>query len=322
MLDEKHIKDNDPARYQLLCKVAWLYYHDEITQAEIAEKLGMSRVTINRLIREARESGVVEIKVHTDLSAVFALSQSLSQKYALRDAICIQLPEEGGDLQALLAQAAATEIEQRLQDGMTVGIGIGRTISCIPDYFRLASPVACRFIGLTGGLDLHQGGVPHTFDTLNRLANLTGGKALYIPAPSYLKDSGVQKLLLEEHAVNSALETAANSQMAVFSIGAADYSALLYQFNLITAREVEELRVQQAVGDVLGRFFDRNGNELPIELNRRIVGLHLVQLKGIPLKVLVAGGENKREAIRIALKSRFCDVLITDTLTARWLLMS
>jgi DNA-binding transcriptional regulator LsrR (DeoR family) len=319
---EKHLKDTDPTRYQLLCKVSWLYYHDEITQAEIAEKLGMSRVTVNRLIREARESGVVEIKVHTDLSAIFAITQSLSQKYALRDAVCVQLHDGAGNLRALLAQAAAGVIEGRLQDGMTVGIGIGRTISRIPDFFRLAPPVTCRFIGLTGGLDLHQGGVPHTFDTISRLANLTGGTPLYIPTPSYLKDSGVQQLLLEEHAVNSALETAANCQMAVFSIGAADYSALLYQFNLITAQEVEELRIQQAVGDVLGRFFDRNGNELQIELNHRIIGLHLDQLKRIPLRVMVAGGENKREAIRIALKSRFCDVLVTDTNTAEWLLVS
>ncbi len=319
---DKNLKDTDPARYQLLCRVSWMYYHDDYTQAEIAEKMGMSRVTVNRLIREARESGVVEIKVHTDLSAVLALSQSVTQKYALRDAVCIHPPEAGGDLQALLAQAAAGVLEQRLQDGMTVGIGIGRTISCIPDFFRLTTRLSCHFIGLTGGLDLHQGGIPHTFDTLSRLANLTGGTALYVPAPSYLKDSGVQKLLSKEHAVISALEKAANSQMAVFSVGAADYSALLYQFNLVTPEEVKELHALQAAGDVLGRFFDRSGDELKIELNRRIIGLHIDQLKRIPLKVMVAGGENKREAIRIALISRFCDVLVTDPGTAEWLLGS
>jgi DNA-binding transcriptional regulator LsrR (DeoR family) len=317
---EKLAKNTDPARYQLLCKVAWLYYHNEDTQAEIAEKLGLSRVTVNRMIREARESGLVEIKVKSDLSPLFDLAQRLVREYSLRDAVCTFPPEGATDLRPGLAEAAAQVIGQRLREGMTVGIGIGRTIASIPDYFQPPAPIACRFIGLTGGLDLHQGEVPHTFDTLSRLANLTGGTALYIPTPSYLKDSAARKLLSKEQAVKAALEAAAGSQMAVFSVGAADYSALLYEFNHITSQELEELRACEAVGDVLGLFFDRNGHELQIELNRRIIGLHLDQLKRIPLKIMAAGGENKREAIRIALKSRVCDILVTDAATAEWLL--
>lgn len=156
MISDKRTKDPDQARFQLLCKIAWLYYHEELTQAEIGDKLGISRVTINRLIREARETGVVEIKIRTNLSTFFALAQDVSQKFELRDAITIPPPEEGEDLQVLLAQAAAGVMEQRLQEGMTVGVGIGRTISYIPDFFRPAAPVPCRFIGLTGGLDMHQ----------------------------------------------------------------------------------------------------------------------------------------------------------------------
>jgi len=318
MTNDKRIKESNPARYQLLGKVAWLYYHEGLTQVEIAEQLGISRITINRLIREARDSGIVEIKIHTDQDACFELAQKVRQKYGLRDAICVQLVE-GEELSPLLAQAAGSVLEQRLQEGMLVGIGIGRTISHLPDNFKPSTSLDCRFIGLTGGLDLTESGVPHTFNTLARLASLTGGSAVYIPAPSYMTDPSAQRALMEEGVVVSALETAANSQIAVFSVGAADYTALLYQYSMISDEDVQELRDKHAVGDIIGRFFDDQGQELEVELNNRIIGLHLEQLKRIPLKILVAGGENKRKTIRTALLNRYCDILITGIEDARWL---
>jgi lsr operon transcriptional repressor len=317
---DKNNKELDPVRYQLLSKVAWLYYHEEIIQAEIADRLGISRVTVNRLLKEARECGLVEIKVHTHYSEVFKLSQRLCQKYALRDAIV--LPDVTGEenMQLALAQAAAVLLAQRIQPGMTVGVGIGRTVSHIPDFFHSNAPVSCRFIGLTGGLDLRISGVPHTFDTLGRLAAVVQGEALYIPAPSYVAAPEVQKVLLAEQAVTHALQIAASSDLAIFSLGTIDYSALLYQYKQITDQDLEDMRQRKAVGDVLGRFFNQDGQEIDLDLNQRIIGLRLDELKKIPLKILAAGGKNKQTALDAALIHQFCEILITDAANAAWLL--
>ncbi len=318
---DKRVEDPEQVRRHLISKVAWLYYHDELTQVEIAEKLGLSRVTINRLIKEARENGIVEIKVHTEYSDSFERSRQLCECFGLRDAVVVEearLEEE--DPRLKLAAAVAEVIDQHLQKEMTVGLGIGRTISSIPDYFQPSSPTNCNFIGLTGGLDLHLTGIPHTFDTISRLARLTGGNAIYIPAPSYVMDEAARKVIMEERSVVAALEIAAGCQMAVFSVGALDYSALLYEFKQISAQDLKELRSRQVVGDLLGHFFDCNGQELDTELNRRVIGLKIEQLKQIPLKILAAGGENKREAIAIALQNKLCDILVTDILSATWLL--
>ncbi|MDD5367837.1 MAG: sugar-binding transcriptional regulator [Anaerolineaceae bacterium] len=317
---DKQSKEMDPTRRQLLCKVAWLYYHDDHTQAEIADKLGISRVTINRLIKEARESGVVEIKVHTDFSDVFELGQQLSERFNLRDAIVTPVAEKDEELNCLLAQAAAEVLVQRLKEGATIGVGIGRTISYIPDFFHPTAPVRCRFIGLTGGLDFRQTGVPHSFNTLARLASATNGEAVYIPAPSYVAYASVKNALLSEQAVLQSLELAINCETAIFSIGTADYSALLYQYNQISDKDLDDMHQSQAVGDVLGRFFNHNGQELELDLNQRIIGLRLEELKMIPLKILVAGGKNKREALQVAVNHQFCDILVTDAVSASWLL--
>ena len=320
MATDKQFKELDLVHHQLLCKVAWLYYHDDHTQAEIADKLGISRVTINRLIKEARETGVVEIKVHTDFSDVFELGQRLSHKFNLRDAIVTPPVDKDEELNSIIAQAAAEVLMQRLKEGLTIGVGIGRTISCIPDFFHPAAPVLCRFIGLTGGLDFRLTGVPHSFNTLAQLARATDGEAVYIPAPSYVAYASVKNALLSEQTVVQSLETAAGCDIAIFSIGTADYTALLYQFNQISDKDLEDMRRNQAVGDVLGRFFNYQGQELELDLNQRMIGLGLEELKKVPMKILVAGGKAKHEALQVAVSHQFCDILVTDAVSAAWLL--
>ena len=49
----------------LLSRIAWMYYNDEMTQKEIADRLGLSRIKVLRLLKQAREEGIVEIKIKT-----------------------------------------------------------------------------------------------------------------------------------------------------------------------------------------------------------------------------------------------------------------
>jgi DNA-binding transcriptional regulator LsrR (DeoR family) len=107
--------------------------------------------------------------------------------------------------------------------------------------------------------------------------------------------------------------------MAVFSVGTVDSAALLYQAGIIGEEDLKELREYAAVGDVLGYFFDRHGRPVPAAVHQRLLGISLEDLRRIPLKMLVAGGAPKRQAVYAALCSGLVDVLITDTATARWL---
>lgn len=310
----------DNSRKQLVHKVAWLHYEGGYTQADIADQLGLSRPTVNRMIKEAHELGVVEIKVHAEDSERFELGQQLCRRFDLLDAVCTPMGHGQDELLLHLAAAAADVLQQRLKDGMTVAIGIGRTVSRIPDHFPAKTIPDCRIISLTGGLDLHQSGVPHPFNTLSRLAEKLDADVMYIPTPSYVGDPAAKAVLLEEPSVTTALGIAAAADIAIFSIGAADHTSLLFQFNYINADDMRDLKEQHAAGDVIGRFFDTEGQPLAIDLNQRIIGLSLDDLRAIPVNILAAGGENKREALHAALKSQLCSVLITDTDTARWLL--
>ena len=318
-MSEPQIKEIEQAKYHTMVRVAWLYYEEELTQAEIGARMGLSRVTVNRLLREARESGIVEIKIRSDLTASYPLAKQLVDRYALRDVFISQPVTEGSEAYSGLAKAAALVLEQRLAPGVTIGVGIGRTIAYLPDFLRPAQPVQCRFTTLTGGLDLKTTYPSHSFDVINRLASLTGGKSFYIPAPSFVSEVTTRDVLMNDPLIAQSLDVARNCDVAIFSVGSADYSALLYRSGLLAESDLADLRERQAVGDVLGRFIDAEGCELDIEINRRIIGLTIEELKKIPIKILVAGGSIKRSAIRGLLLKQGANVLVTDLNTAQWL---
>ncbi len=305
-------------REQLLARIAWLYYEQDLTQAEIGARLGLSRVTVNRLLKEARASGIVEVRIRAGGSQL-PLTAALLQRYPLQDAWVCPLATEGEALHQALAQTAAQVLRHRLQDGMTVGIGIGRTLSYLPDAFQSETLLRCRFTSLTGGLSAQPPAMAHNFDILNRLAAATGGEAHYLPLPGYVSAPATRESLLADPLVKTSLQPARCADLALFSVGAADYTALLHQSGVLTDTDLAELNQMRAVGDVLGRFFDDSGEEVPAQVHQRLIGLTLAELRRIPIKILVAGGENKRRALRAALRSRLADVLVTDPHTAEWL---
>ncbi len=51
------------ADYRLSVRAAALYYQQGLTQSEIGDRLGYSRVKISRVLAMAREQGILEIRV-------------------------------------------------------------------------------------------------------------------------------------------------------------------------------------------------------------------------------------------------------------------
>ena len=70
------------------------------------------------------------------------------------------------------------------------------------------------------------------------------------------------------------------------------------------------------VGDILGQFFDADGNVVELPIHDRRIGIELSDLMHIPKVVGVAGGLHKAQAILGALHGGFLDVLVTNELVA------
>lgn len=309
----------DSKKSRLITRVAWLYYVEELTQQEIGNRLGLSRVTINRLLQQARQEGIVQITIKAPDTTYFAQEQALCQRFGLQDAVVVTHAEPGEPLYLALAQGAVDWLAPRLKGGVQIGMGYGRTLSHLPLVFRTKKKIDCVFSEVMGGLGDRDGGF-RPYNVVSKMAELASGRVNYVYAPSIVSTAAACQTFLKEDAIAKSLAVARDCDILLHSVGPVDHSALLYLHNYLDEDELKDLRSRGAIGDTLGRYFDAAGKHVENPLDQLIVGITMDDIRQIPLKVVVAGGAEKVPVIRAAIDGELLNVLITDHVTAQNLL--
>lgn len=301
-------------------KVAKLYYEGSLTQQEIARMLGFSRIKVHRILNQARDLGIVEIKIHTPANEKFIEQEhQLILEHNLRDALVVPAAMGKEPIYDNLAQGAARWLASKLEPGIRIGLGLGRTISYLPKYFNVSSQVECIFTEIVGGSLENSGGIAK-YNVTSKLADIAGGRAELMYAPNMVSNPALRQSLISEPAVADAFERARSCDIVLQSVGTVDETAILYVEDRIERADLERLQAAGAVGDALGHYFDVNGQPVSTFMDDRVIGIELKDLKNIPWSVVVAGGEEKHTVIQAALRGGYFNVLITDTDTAAFLL--
>jgi lsr operon transcriptional repressor len=307
------------AEHRLCARVARLYYESELTQEQIGERLGLSRMKVNRVLSLAARSGVVTFHIVDPDEPHQELQHRLQSTFGLKDAVVVSEPAPERPLRSVLAAAAAAWLAGRLRTDLVVGLGLGRTVALLPETFAVARPIACRFIPLEGvGLSPDAGFA--AYDVTSRLAEAAGGKAEIISAPTFVSSPIIRDALLAEPAVAASLRVARGAGLMIQSLGSVSSDALLLRHGTLSKSDLQQLRKAGAVGDALGHFFDSDGVHIPWSTDDLHIGLTLEDLKACPTSAVVAGGEDKVLGIRAAIRGGFLNALITDSATASRLL--
>jgi DNA-binding transcriptional regulator LsrR (DeoR family) len=304
---------------RLLVRIALMYYGDGYTQKEIGEQLGLSRIKVNRLLQQAKELGIVEININTPPDVYANLEQALCHTYGVRDAVVVSEAEPGEMLYQALAQGAAEWLSDRLEDGLVVGIGQGRTLSTIPQVFAIDKPVDCTFAEIVGGANSRPGGFAN-YNIISKMAELVGGRASYVYAPTIVSSKAIRDTFLHETSIANALDLARRADIVLHSVGPVDRTALLYIHGFLDDDDLARLCALGAVGDTLSQYFDRSGQRVQHPICDQVVGLSLDDLRQAAYSVVVAGGSEKVEVLRAAMRGRLLNVLVTDYVTATALL--
>ncbi len=307
------------AEHRLVARVARLYYEAELTQAQIGEFLGLSRMKVNRLISLATKAGVVHFQFFEPNEPHAELLHRLESEFHLKYARIVSAPLPEQSLQAVLAGAAADWLAEQLVDGLVVGLGLGRTVALIPQAFSVPRPVSCRFVTLEG-VGVSPNADFAAYDVTSRLAELSGGAAGIISAPTFVSSPAVRSALMAEPSVSAALNVARKAPLMIQSVGSLTTEGLLFRHGTLRLGDLNRLRKAGAVGDALGHFFDADGEHVSWPTDELHVGLTLDDIKRCPTSALVAGGKDKVLAIRAAIRGHIANALITDTATAARLL--
>jgi DNA-binding transcriptional regulator LsrR (DeoR family) len=311
-------KKNFPDRASQLADVAEMYYLEEKNQAAIAKTIGVTRSMVSRMLTEARESGIVEIRIQRPLQLDSELESELREKFGLKDLFVVVTSHRSGErLTRSLGNAGAQMLARYLAPQRILGLAWGTSISATVDAFATKEPIPVKVVQLVGAMgarNMEYDG----HDLVARITEKLGGEAYYLNAPYLCQSPEVAKSLLETKSVRETISVGKKTDIALLGIGTTspDYSSF-YLAGYVTRRELDDLRKAGAIGDVCGLHFDLNGQPACDDFCERLVSIRRLDLLSIPLRLAVAGGEGKADAILGALRSRYVNVLVIDSVTAR-----
>ena len=265
----------------------------------------------------------MRISVNVPQGVYSELEEGLIAAYSLRDAIvvdCVQ--EDEASIQRYIGAAAAYYVESTIKPNEVIGLSSwsGTLLALVDAMHAVGRKNNTQVVQILGGVG-NPGAELHATRLTSRFAKLVNGTAVFLPAPGVVGSAAMLQVMLGDQYVQQAMKLFAGVTLALVGIGAVEPSGLLADSgNIFTKAELNLLRQAGAVGDILLRFFDAQGEPVRTALDNRVVAMALPQLRRVDRAVGVAGGRRKHEAILGALRGRLVNVLITDCFTAQWLM--
>jgi deoxyribonucleoside regulator len=308
----------DDSLRNLLAQIAFMYYEQELTQNEIAAQLGLSRVKVYRLLKQAKIEQVVQININWPIARDPELERLLIETFGLKEAMVLKTvsPDHTPTLQ-LLGQLGAYYLERVLVDGSTMTVCLGRSTYEVIDAIRPGFQAKVRVAQAMGSM-------PFTMQELdsaalaNRLAQKLGGEVLYLSSPAMADSPQAAEVLRRQREIERTLAAARQADVALLGIGNLDPDTSGFvKAGFIIPKELLALTADGAVGDMAGQIYTLSGDLHPCEYNQRVIGVTFSELCQIPLTIAVAGGVEKAKAILGGLRTCIIKVFCTDDQTAR-----
>lgn len=311
--------DDLQKKHDLLARVAWMYYHEGMTQQEIADEIGVSRFKIMNMLNEARNKGLIKVQFISPIFNCLSVEKELKEKFKLSDAVVAPTPRNPANLKKSIGIAGSDYLEKVLEDGDKLGSALGTTVFEVAKYFTPREKKDVDVVLVVGGLTTESVRMS-PYDSAKMIADKLNSPCYYIFAPAIVDSKEIREAIFSDKKIQKAMEMALSVNKVLIGIGDVGEESFIYRNEFISKETLSDLRKRGAVGDVLGRFFDINGKLIPSDIQERVISLDIEKMKEIDTVIAVAGGERKVEAIYGALRAAFIDVLVTDESTARSLI--
>ena len=295
----------------MLHMVARLHYESDLSQIEIARRLGLSAATISRLLRRAREEGIVRIEIR-DLAAPEDLTRQLIERLKVRQAALVDNVDPG-QLEVLAGPVGMLLKNARLGDGSVLAIGWGRAVR---EVIRAGLPRIPGVITVPATGGMQQPAAHFQINEFVRLAaEQLGGTPQFIHAP-YLPSPKYRDAFLNDPTTRDQIALWDRIDVALVGVG------LPHAVDPVHAGAAtsSEKSLAHVAGDVIRHYFDADGTLLPWDGDNRLIAVSPAQLRTIPLVIGVAVSPDKAKAIIGAVRAGLINAIVTDVATAQAIL--
>lgn len=308
----------------LVIKAAELYYHSDLNQKKISEILGVSPQKVFRMLKRAKELGLVEVRIRKTQEIEEEISCELKEKYSLKNAVVTENYSNGTEqIVKAIAQMAVNFLKNNLESYSysNVGVAYGRTLWEVLNYlpfFNFSNLKVIQMMGSYGGRRWKTLAI----ELVRSYSNHLGGEPFYLLAPAFAKNSEIQKVFLQDKEIKEILQMAENVDMALVGIGGIKReTSLLIETGDILKEELRELIENKAVGAICGTFFNVEGKAIKSSIDTKRIAVNLEELRKNAKRIIgIAGGPEKKETILGALRGKWITDLLTDIENAKWLI--
>ena len=305
----------------LVFKTAYLYYFQDKSQNEIADILSISISTVSRLIKKAKQDGIVEFVIRNPYMDCLEMEEQIKKSFNLKDVIVVPPMKEIGNLaenkmnvRKLVALEGARYVQRIITEKDVLGLSWGQTMYELIQYLNPCQKVNASFVTMHGSLS----GCHPDLDVRalgSRISMAFGGKNYSLLAEGLMSNSRTVDSIKTEKYVSMIYEMFKHISISLSSVGAfsPNGDSLLYKpGGYLLDNEILELKQKSAVGDISLRFIDEQGKECNTSLKHRTIGIELDVFKKIKTKIMVASGVSKVYALKGVLTGGLTDILIID----------
>jgi deoxyribonucleoside regulator len=308
------------AERDFLISIAKMYYKTGRSQQEIADHFNVSRSQVSKFLTKAKKMGIVEITINEEVPNNFGeLEQELEKRFSMRKVI-ICGSDNTNFIKETIAQAALDYFLRILKPNNIVAIAGGSTTNLMASKYPYTHPMeSVTFVPFSGGL-----GKSHQDIQTNVVCEVfgrhSGGNFFQLYAPVIVDSSLTKNILMKETFVDSIFTLCKKADISVIGIGTALGWEEMNSEYFTKDRSLAEINRDRIVADVSYTFIDKEGKKADCRWNDRAITLDIEDMKNVPIRMGVAGGIEKAEAIATVMKGQIINTLVTDVITAQKLL--
>lgn len=303
---------------RILISICQMYYENNMSQQEIANITGLSRMKISRSLQKAKELGIVKIII--DYSGAFLeLEKKLEERYNLDNVVVVE-NTLGEDSRKQVLNATAQYLNNHLSDGATVAVGWGTTLRELCEHMKPLEKKNVLFTPIIGGHSISMLHV-HSSSIASEMAYKTGGSSISINAPALVSNIERKNSLINDSSISTVIKKTRSADVAVFSLGNPSYStSSIHKVEYFLEEDLCEMKKNNVVCDLISiAFLNADGKECCTDISSRSIGIDKEDLMNISKKICVVEGKEKNVSTLAALKAGYINVLITDKQTAEYL---
>lgn len=307
-----------------MVRIAQMYYRLHLSQEQIGQRLGLSRFKVGRLLDRAIEESIVRIEIVHPAARLVELEDRLAQRFGLVAAVVADVPAIAAGTAAddlareAVADIAADLLAEQAPAG-TIAVSWGRTMLAVARALPPGWTRADEIVQLNGASS-RSAQPTRANEILERFAATSGAEFRMLNAPAIVGTPALRDALLLDPAIRETIDAARRATAAVFGLGIPAPDSPHLASGFVDEAEQEKLRAKGAVGDVIGRFLDLDGNIAWPKLDRRTIGLSLDDLARKPLRLGVAAGSGRGPITLAAIRAGAVNALACDDATAEWVL--